>query len=80
MFRLNVAVGRETFERLFPDPTADHDLAALDTPVPHPVYGAQSWVSIVVPGPRTEGLACELLTEAHERARARHDARRRRQR
>jgi Family of unknown function (DUF6194) len=82
VFRLNVGVGKETFRRLFPDfPDHDtqgddrYDFAALDTPLPHPIYGAQSWVSIVNPGDRTSDLARSLLAEAHQRAVARHERR-----
>lgn len=77
VFRVNVWVSKETFAELFGDSSreGDHDVAALDTPVPHPVYGAQSWVSMLNPGPRSSDLARGLLTEAYERAVARHEKR-----
>jgi hypothetical protein len=49
-----------------------YDFSALDTPLPHPVYWTQSWVSVLNPGPVTSDLSRSLLTEAHERAIARH--------
>ena len=77
VFRLNVWVGRETFGGLFGEPggAADHDFTALDTPLPHPTYAAQGWVSILNPGPRTTDLARTLLTEALANAVTRHTLR-----
>lgn len=78
VFRLNVSVGKETFAGLFDTDTHDtdtHDPAALDTPLPHPVYGPQGWVSILNPGPVTSDLARTLLSESHARARARFERR-----
>jgi hypothetical protein len=77
VFRVNAWVSKETFDGLFGgrDSRDDHDLAALDTPIPHPVYGAQSWVSVLNPGPATDELTRTLLAEAHERAVARHQRR-----
>jgi Family of unknown function (DUF6194) len=76
VFRVNIWVSKETFQALFgPDWKDGHDFSALDTPFPHPVYGAQSWVSFLNPGPTTSELKRELLTEAHERAIARQERR-----
>ena len=47
------------------------DLAAEDVVIAHPVYAAQGWAAIVVPGPRTSGLATDLLRSAHADARRR---------
>lgn len=69
VFRLNIAAGR-TDEATGDDPTA------LDTLIPHPVYAAQGWVSILNPGPATTGLARDLLTAAHARAARRYRRRR----
>jgi hypothetical protein len=75
VFRLNVWVSRQTIEGLFGTTDGEWDHAALDTALPHPVYAAQSWVAILNPGPATSALARTLLTEAHERAVARHQRR-----
>ena len=76
VFRVNAWVSKATFLDLFGrDWQAGHDFAALDTPLPHPIYGAQSWVSILNPGPATSELTKTLLTEAHARAVARHERR-----
>jgi hypothetical protein len=48
VFRLNIGVGKQTFERLVGS-IADPDYAALDTVLPHPVYAKQRWVCILNP-------------------------------
>lgn len=76
-YRLNVDVGRARFRDLLgygPEAHAehrDHDYSAPDVLLPHPVYAAQSWVSIVNPGPHTADLALDLIAEAHRRRRRR---------
>jgi hypothetical protein len=41
VFRVNIWAGKKTFDGLFGTQGMDaHDFAALDTPVPHPVYAA----------------------------------------
>lgn len=79
VFRLNIAVGRRRFEELVGYPPAGHaehrsgfDYTALDRLLPHPVYAAQAWVSVLNPGDRTGEQARSLLTEAHTRAAGRH--------
>jgi hypothetical protein len=67
VFRLNIGVGRATFERLvgsMPEP----DYTALDTVLPHPTYAKQLWVSILTPSPTAfDGVVKALLREAHDR-------------
>ncbi|MFC4056366.1 DUF6194 family protein [Actinomadura syzygii] len=75
-WRLNIHVGRPAFTRLIgEDPREEAgspvDFAMADTLLPHPVYRAQGWVSIVNPGAETSSLALRLLGEAHEAARRR---------
>ncbi|MFE0705022.1 DUF6194 family protein [Streptomyces sp. NPDC058872] len=43
----------------------------VDRMVPHPVYGALGWISVVNPGGRTADTVVGLLRAAHEAARAR---------
>ena len=83
VFRLNVNVGRHRFEELIGYPPAhqteheaDFDYTAIDTLLPHPVYAKQAWVSILNPGERTSAQVRALLTEARDRAAARHKPRR----
>ncbi len=76
-FRLNIGVGRATFDRLAAG--QEHpDYAAVDAVLPHPVYAAQHWLSIVNPSTSTLAeVLVPLLDEAHERLaaqRARHAA------
>jgi hypothetical protein len=76
VFRLNVCVSKETFRKLFGEPQAKsgtngaaadvHDFTALDTLMPHPVYAAQSWVSVLNPADATLDAAKQLLAEAYE--------------
>ena len=83
VFRVNVAVERQTFEALLGYAPADHerhradvDFAALDRLVPHPVYAAQGWVCVLNPGAATQVQLEALLLDAHARAAARHGRRR----
>jgi hypothetical protein len=75
VFRLNIGVGRATFERLV-GAIAEPDYAAFDRFLPHPVYAKQLWLSILNPSDATfRDVALPLLTEAHDRLaaqRARH--------
>ena len=67
VFRLNIGVGKATFERLVGG-QADPDYAALDTLVPHPVYAKQRWVAILNPSRGTFDAAVKpLIDEAHAR-------------
>ncbi len=74
VFRLNIGVKRDTFRRLFGPPSgasngeaasAEHDFAALDRPMPHPVYAAQSWVCVLNPSAETFETLKPLLAEAY---------------
>jgi len=74
-FRLNLGVGRETFQRVAgADPAPD--FAAFGVLLPHPVYAKQHWISILNPSDATfTDVVVPLLTEAHDRLaaqRARH--------
>ena len=77
VFRLNIGVGRATFQRLVGS-VADPDYAAFDRLLPHPVYAKQLWLSILNPSEVTfRDVVVPLLTEAHDRLaaqRARHGA------
>jgi len=74
-FRLNLGVGKATFERLVGG-AAEPDYAVVDTILPHPVYARQRWISIVNPSDATfRDVVMPLIDEAHDRlaeARARH--------
>ena len=83
MFRLNIAVGRTTFEELLGYPPSAHDAhsarfdyTAIDQLIPHPVYATQAWVAILNPDEQTAALAFSLLSDAHTRSVQRHHRRR----
>ena len=75
VFRLNIGVGRETFQWLV-GRMVEPDYAAFERILPHPVYAKQLWISILNPSDATfRDVVIPLLTEAHDRlaaARARH--------
>ncbi len=68
VFRLNIGVSKETFKSLFPKDGSQHDFTALDTVMPHPVYGDQSWISILNPGPSNEEQVKAWIQEAYDRS------------
>ena len=74
-FRLNIGVGRETFERLVGSMELP-EYAAYDRILPHPVYAKQRWISILNPSDATfRDVVLPLIDEAHDRlasTRARH--------
>src|SRR5215204_525935 len=78
VFRLNVGLSRETCRELFGDATegddaeARYDFTALDTIMPHPVYGTMHWVCVLNPSLETFERVKPLLAEAHARAARRH--------
>jgi hypothetical protein len=66
-YRLNIGVGRATFEGLV-DASRAYDYTATDTLMPHPVYAKQLWLAIVNPTRQTfESTIKPLLDEAHAR-------------
>lgn len=66
-YRLNIGVGKQTFERLI-DPTRSYDYAATDVVIPHPTYARQRWIAIVNPTQQTfEAEIKPLLDEAYAR-------------
>ena len=75
VFRLNIGVGRETFQRLIAG-MVEPVYASFEQILPHPVYAKQLWISILNPSDATfRDVVMPLLTEAHDRlaaARARH--------
>ena len=71
VYRLNIGVGKETFQRLVGSIT-DPDYAALDRILPHPVYAKQRWISVLNPSEATvRYTVMPLLTQAHDRLAAR---------
>jgi hypothetical protein len=71
VYRVNVGVGRETFQHLVGGVT-DPDYAAFDRFVPHPVYAKQRWISILNPSHETaRERLMPLIAAGHDRLSAR---------
>ena len=70
---MNMWVSRPTFDQEAESDPDEIDYTALDRVIPHPVYGAQSWLSVLNPADATSDKVKRLLTEAHGRARDRYD-------
>jgi hypothetical protein len=67
VFRLNIGVGKATFQRLVGG-INDPDYAALDTVMPHPVYAKQRWIGILNPSRQTfDEVVKPLLAEGYDR-------------
>ena len=74
VFRLNIGVGKPTFQSLFGTDRVDvgsYDYTALDTIMPHPDYAAQRWICVLNPSEPTFERVKTFLAEAYELARAR---------
>ena len=79
VYRLNVGVGRATWVSRFGEPTkrvqgehglgsgsdAELDFTALDTVMPHPVYGRQHWLCVLNPSEATFDSVKPDLVEAY---------------
>jgi hypothetical protein len=80
VFRLNIGIGKKTFDRLFSDGV--YDYTALDVLMPHPVYAGNHFVCVLNPSDATFESLRPLLAEAYdiaagriERRKARADGR-----
>jgi hypothetical protein len=71
VYRVNVGVDRETFQRLVGD-ASNPDYAAFESFVPHPVYARQRWISILNPSHETvRDRLMPLIAAGHDRRAAR---------
>lgn len=74
-WRVNIHVAPATFQELTGEEPRSlrrpRDHTAADSVMPHPVYGALGWISVVNPGERTTDTVVQLLRGAHDAARAR---------
>lgn len=78
VYRLNIGIGRQTFEALFGAAERDAggcDFTALDVIMPHPHYAKQNFVCVLSPGEATLDSVRRLLAEAYEIAVRRHERR-----
>src|SRR5262245_33063184 len=78
VFRLNIGVGKQTYQSLFGAQTSpsdeagggegSYDFTVLDQIIPHPVYRRQYWVCVLNPSAATfQAVVQPLLTEAYDR-------------
>ncbi|QAT88523.1 hypothetical protein EJ065_6998 [Corallococcus coralloides] len=65
VFRLNLGLSKESFQKLFPDPDPNVDYADLDVLLPHPTYARMFWLSVLNPSHETLRLLRPYLKEAH---------------
>lgn len=74
VFRLNVSVGRRAFSAVLGEDWRGRvvDPTALDVLIPHPVYAAQGWVSILNPSEDSRAMVEQLLSNGYDRAVAQH--------
>ena len=77
VYRLNVGVGKDTSQSLFPDASATHDFTAIDKVMPHPVYGNMYWLCVLNPSDETFQRVKPFLVEAHHLSAKRHPSNRR---
>ena len=72
VFRLNVELGKATFEATFPAWELEgYDFTVADRLIPHPAYWRQGWASIINPTQDRLLEALPLLLEARTRSAAR---------
>jgi hypothetical protein len=73
VFRLNIGIGKQTFQELFGQKRAErYDFTALDRIMPHPVYGNLYWICVLNPSRQTFEQVTPLLAEAYELSVARY--------
>ena len=88
VFRLNMPLNPDTYRALFGAPPTtmhdtnpatntgtNHDYAALNTLMPHPIYASMSWVCIVNPDARTFETLKPYLRKAYKNAVKRYKTR-----
>ena len=79
VYRLNIGVGRETFQSLFGKGKVDiraYDFTALDTIMPHPDYSSQHFICVLSPSEATFNEKIRsMLAEAYDIAMKRYEKR-----
>lgn len=72
VFRINIGVSKETFERLIIEANSEPiDYAVLNVILPHPHYARQHFVCILNPSGENAEITRQLIVEAHAIAAAR---------
>ncbi|MEO7931637.1 MAG: DUF6194 family protein [Chthoniobacterales bacterium] len=78
VFRLNVGVGKQTFQSLFGPNAVDvsgYDFTALDTIMPHPDYAAQHFICVLNLSAETFETLRPMIAEAYDIAKKRQTKR-----
>lgn len=67
VFRINIGVSRETFDKLLPQYRAgsNYDYTTLNTILPHPDYAKQNFICILNPSGENVERTKALIQEAH---------------
>jgi hypothetical protein len=68
-FRLNIGIGKQTFQSLFGAARVDvnaYDFTALDVIMPHPDYAQQHFICVLSPSELTFERIRALLAEAYD--------------
>jgi hypothetical protein len=65
VFRLNLGVSKESFQKLFPEPDPRIDFTAQDVLLPHPVHARMFWLSVLNPSHETFYVLRPYLKEAY---------------
>ena len=78
IFRVSIGINKTSYEKLFglkpPRPAkgcminTGHDFTALNTLMPHPIYGWMNWVQILNPSENTFAEILPLIKEANASA------------
>ncbi len=69
VFRLNIGIGKQTFQSLFGDAKVDvnsYDFTALDVIMPHPHYAQQYFICVLSPSEVTFERIRAFLAEAYD--------------
>lgn len=66
-YRLNISLDKSEFKEMF-DLDGEHDYSAVDTLMPHPVYGKNAWISVVNPSEETFQRLMPMMEAGHRRA------------
>lgn len=73
VFRVNIGVSKETFNRLFNDPKKEWDYTKLNSFMPHPHYSAQHFICILNPVEEKLEETIAFISEAHLIAKNRYE-------
>ncbi len=71
VYRLNIGIGKQTFQSLFGTAKVDvdsYDFTALDEIMPHPHYAQQSFICVLSPSEATFERIRPLLAKAYDLA------------